>query len=130
MIGSKDTLRSNDSTRFTYHDRIFSNEMNNIVRETDNHYSNMLYREAIKTGFYDLQAARDRYRDITAAGDGMNWQLVEKFIEVKNAFSMMGETTFMKWPSLSLSLSLSSHRFRPCYCVLFALTLLSTSGHF
>ena len=82
MIGSKDTLRSNDSSRFTYHDRIFDNEMNDIVRETDDHYSNMLYREAIKTGFYDLQAARDRYRDITAAGDGMNWQVVQKFIEV------------------------------------------------
>lgn len=28
------------------------------------------------------QSARDRYRDITAAGDGMNWYLVEKFIKV------------------------------------------------
>lgn len=82
MIGSKETFRNNDSSQFTYHDRIFDNEINSIVRDTDGHYSNMLYREAIKTGFYDLQAARDRYRDITGVSGGMNWQLVEKFIEV------------------------------------------------
>ena len=82
MLASKETFRNNDSSLFTYHDRIFDNEMNRIVRDSDDHYSNMLYREAVKTGFYDLQAARDRYRDITAAGDGMNWTLVNKFIEV------------------------------------------------
>ena len=82
MLASKETFRNNDSSLFTYHDRIFDNEMNRIVRDSDDHYSNMLYREAVKTGFYDLQAARDRYRDITAAGDGMNWALVNKFIEV------------------------------------------------
>jgi len=83
MIGSKDNMRNNARPLYTYHDHIFENEINHAIRLTDEHYENMLFREALKTGFYDLQISRDRYRDITATGDGMNWQLVQQFIEVK-----------------------------------------------
>ena len=31
--------------------------------------SSQLYREALKTGFFDLQAARDRYREIAGSDD-------------------------------------------------------------
>lgn len=79
---SQDTLRHDDPDKFTYQDRVFDNEISHLVTITDEHYESMIYREALKAGFYDLQAARDRYRDITAAGDGMNWILVKKFIEV------------------------------------------------
>jgi hypothetical protein len=56
--------------------------MNHYVRAAETAYDKLMFREALKAGFYDLQAARDRYRDITAAGDGMNWVLVERFIQV------------------------------------------------
>ena len=82
MIGSKNSFRINDSSEYTYHDRIFDNKVNSLVRATDEHYANMMYREAVKTGFYDLQAARDHYRDITTTENGMNWNLLVKFIEV------------------------------------------------
>ena len=82
MIGTKETMRNDTSEKYTYQDRVFVNEMDHIILTADAHYENMAYREAVKTGFYDLQAARDRYRDITATGDGMNWQMVERFIEV------------------------------------------------
>lgn len=82
MIGTKDTMRNDAPANYTYQDRVFENEMNRAIWLTDQHYENMLFREGIKTGFYDLQAARDRYRDISAAGDGMNWQLIRRFIEV------------------------------------------------
>ncbi len=82
MVASQNALRSDSPNNFTYQDRIFDNEMNQLVRCADEAYENMMYRDALKSGFYDLQAARDRYRDITAAGDGMNWVLVKKFIEV------------------------------------------------
>lgn len=86
MIESKNTFRMTDSSQFTYHDRIFDNKINSLVHATDEHFTNMMYREALKTGFYDLQAARDHYRDITAATEyGMNWQLLEKFIEVSSS---------------------------------------------
>ena len=81
-MACSDKLRSDEADHFTYQDRIFDNEMNNLVQLADEAYENMMYRDALKSGFYDLQTARDRYRDITAAGDGMNWTLVKKFIEV------------------------------------------------
>lgn len=84
MIRGKEGMRSNGQPQYTYHDRVFENEINQAIFLTDRHYENMLFRDAIKTGFYDLQTVRDRYRDITAVGDGMNWQLVERFIEVGN----------------------------------------------
>ena len=82
MLGSRELFRSSDSSAYTYHDKVFDNEMNHLIHATDEHYSNMMYREATKTGFYDLQAARDYYRDLTAPINGMNWKLIEKFIEV------------------------------------------------
>ena len=82
MLKLKDTFRNTDVSKYTYHDKIFDNEINHLIKETDSHYSNMLYREAMKTGFYDLQAARDRYRDIAAVSEGMNWDLIAKFMEV------------------------------------------------
>ena len=82
MLACSDKLRSDEAAHFTYQDRIFDNEMNNLVQLADEACENMVYRDALKSGFYDLQTARDRYRDITAAGDGMNWILIKKFIEV------------------------------------------------
>lgn len=80
----KESLRSNHEEDFSYHDKVFSNELNHLVKASDEAYEKLMFREAVKAGFYDLQAARDRYRDITAAGDGMNWVLVQRFILVCN----------------------------------------------
>lgn len=79
----KDSLRCDGQEQFTYHDRVFDSEMNHIINQTEEAYENLMFREAMKHGFYDLQAARDRYRDITTAGDGMNWTLVHRFIKVQ-----------------------------------------------
>ncbi|KAL6329134.1 hypothetical protein AAG906_007680 [Vitis piasezkii] len=46
----------------TYADQVFANEINIAVTLTEQHYQNCMFREALKTGFYDLQAARDEYR--------------------------------------------------------------------
>jgi len=44
----------------------------------------MLFREALKTGFYELQDARDYYREITQlTGEGMHKDLVLQFIEIQ-----------------------------------------------
>ena len=78
-------MRDDAEESYTYHDRIFANELNHLVHTSNTNYEQMLFREAVKTGFYDLQAARDRYRDLTAAGGGMNWGLVLRFIEARHA---------------------------------------------
>ncbi|CAB4042966.1 leucine--tRNA ligase, cytoplasmic, partial [Paramuricea clavata] len=41
----------------------------------------MLYREVVKSGFFEFQAARDRYREMST--EGMHRDLVFRFIEVQ-----------------------------------------------
>ncbi len=44
----------------------------------------MLYREALKVGFYDLQAARDWYREVQqCAPEGLNRDLLLRFVDVQ-----------------------------------------------
>ena len=78
MISSKETLRS--TKKKTFHDEVFVNEMNKRMNETSINYNEMLFREALRTGFFEMQAARDKYRELCGA-EGMHWDLVEKFIQ-------------------------------------------------
>lgn len=41
----------------------------------------MLFKEALRTGFFELQAARDKYRELSL--DGMHADLMLRFIEVQ-----------------------------------------------
>ncbi|KAK6945521.1 Methionyl/Valyl/Leucyl/Isoleucyl-tRNA synthetase, anticodon-binding [Dillenia turbinata] len=66
----------------TYADRVFANEINIAVKLTEQHYQNYMFREALKTGFYDLQAARDEYR-FSCGAVGMNHDLVLRFMDVQ-----------------------------------------------
>ncbi|CAK9327095.1 unnamed protein product [Citrullus colocynthis] len=66
----------------TYADRVFENEINIAVKMTEQNYKDYMFREALKTGFYDLQAARDEYRFSCGAG-GMNRDLVFRFMDVQ-----------------------------------------------
>lgn len=55
--------------------------MNLKILETDKHYKNMMFKEALRTGFFELQAARDKYRELSL--EGMNRSLVLKFIQIQ-----------------------------------------------
>jgi len=59
-------LAAESSTRVgvpsTYVDRVFANAINIVVKTTEQNYTNCMFREALKSGFYNLQAARDEYR--------------------------------------------------------------------
>lgn len=66
----------------TYADRVFENEINIAVKMTEKNYRDYMFREALKTGFYDLQTARDEYRFSCGSG-GMNRDLVWRFMDVQ-----------------------------------------------
>lgn len=53
MLGMKDTLRTGPVTSF--HDRVFDSQMNALIRDTDKNYSQMLFKEALKSGFFEFQ---------------------------------------------------------------------------
>lgn len=52
------------------------------IQETNDNYSKMLYKEALRTGFFELQAARDKYLQLSIL-DGINWNLIIKYIELQ-----------------------------------------------
>jgi leucyl-tRNA synthetase len=83
MLSLKESMRNDERANWSYQDTVFHNEINKAICLTDQHYENTSFREAIKTGFYELQAARDRYREFASAENGMNWQLVIRYIEVQ-----------------------------------------------
>lgn len=56
--------------------------MNLKIQETEENYSKMLYKEALRTGFFELQAAKDKYLQLSAL-DGINWILIVRFIELQ-----------------------------------------------
>ena len=63
--------------------RVFDNEINTAVHASHAAYSNMLFKDALKTGTYDLQNARDVYR-VACGPHGMLKDLVLRYIKVQN----------------------------------------------
>ncbi|KAK3693994.1 leucyl-tRNA synthetase [Podospora appendiculata] len=69
---------------FTFFDKLFENDLKVLVAETQQHYEKTMYKLALKSGFYDLQSARDSYREqCRTAGIGMHADLVRRFVELQ-----------------------------------------------
>lgn len=77
MLASKNLLRT--GPKDTFNDKVFISEMNLKTKETDENYKKMLFKEALRTGFFELQSARDKYRELCGTV-GMHVELVEEFI--------------------------------------------------
>ncbi|KAI3329099.1 leucyl-tRNA synthetase [Xylariaceae sp. AK1471] len=74
-------LRAGELSLF---DKLFLNEMNILVAQTQSHYEDTSFKLALKSGFYDFIASRDWYRDITkAVGINMHHDLVKRYIELQ-----------------------------------------------
>ena len=81
MLISLNTLRDDDFAKTNFFpDIAFNNQMNYLINQTDNHYTNMMFKEALKSGFFEFQDARDKYRELCGS-HGMNRKLILKFIE-------------------------------------------------
>lgn len=78
MISSKLLFRKGPKDAF--YDRVFISEMNNLTKQTDENYSKMLFKEALRTGVFEFQKARDTYRELCGANN-MHIDLVFDFIE-------------------------------------------------
>ncbi|KAG8128680.1 hypothetical protein E2320_015510 [Naja naja] len=77
MLANWDSLRSGPAR--TFNDRVFASEMNAGIIKTEQNYEKMMFKEALKTGFFEFQAAKDKYREL--AVEGMHRELVFQFIE-------------------------------------------------
>lgn len=82
ILSDKASLRSGPKDSFF--DKAFENEINQLIEETHKSYDLAFYKAALKSGLFDLQSARDYYRDSTlTSGIGMHKDLVERYIEVQ-----------------------------------------------
>ncbi|XP_039295414.1 leucine--tRNA ligase, cytoplasmic [Nilaparvata lugens] len=114
-IANKSSLRSGPKDSFN--DKVFLNEMNLKSREADDFYNKMLFRDALRVGFFEMQAARDRYRELTQAEGGMHGELVMQFINLQaimlapicphvaeHVYSLLGKSESVvdaRWPQES-----------------------------
>jgi leucyl-tRNA synthetase len=80
VIAAESSLRGGPPS--TYADNVFANEINIGVKETEKSYNTFMFRDALKSGFYDLQLARDEYR-LSCGSAGMNRELLARFMEVQ-----------------------------------------------
>ncbi|KAJ6126706.1 hypothetical protein N7523_002318 [Penicillium sp. IBT 18751x] len=81
-ISKDETLRTGPADAFA--DKLFDNELNALVRETQKHYRDTDFKLALKSGLYDFTSARDSYREMaTAAGVGMHKDVVQRYIELQ-----------------------------------------------
>ncbi|KIV83752.1 leucine-tRNA ligase [Exophiala sideris] len=66
-------------------DKLFEDEMNLLVHEAYQHYSDTNYKLALKSALYDFQSARDFYREACASGGTpMSRSLVTRYVELQS----------------------------------------------
>jgi leucyl-tRNA synthetase len=99
-------LRKSDAPE-TFADKFFANEMCRLMELTDQHYEHTLFREAVKTGFFEYQVfyfrqkceplnfeqffwcfqdARDSYRLLCGSDSNMSETLVFRYAMYKSKF--------------------------------------------
>ncbi|KAJ5231041.1 hypothetical protein N7489_011749 [Penicillium chrysogenum] len=77
-----EALRTGPADAFA--DKLFNNELNSLVRETQKHYQDTDFKLALKSGLYDFTSSRDSYREAsTAAGVGMHRDTILRYIELQ-----------------------------------------------
>jgi len=79
MLGSKDSLRTGPTDG--YHDRVFISEMSKKILETAEHFDKLNFKEGLRTGFFEYQAALSKYRELCT--DRMHIDLVIRFIHTQ-----------------------------------------------
>ncbi|OWA55483.1 Leucine--tRNA ligase, cytoplasmic [Hypsibius exemplaris] len=71
-----------DRTELTFNDRTFENDINAKIQLTEASYEKMMYKDALKSGFFELQLCLSRYREFCGA-DGLHRGLMDRFFEVQ-----------------------------------------------
>jgi leucyl-tRNA synthetase len=80
-VENKATFRDASSPIQTYADKVFESEINKTIAETKKHYEAMIFKDVLKTGFFEFQTARDRYRELSF--EPMHAGLLFRFIDAQ-----------------------------------------------
>lgn len=79
QVAQADKLRQGE---FNFFDRVFENEMNKLITLAEQAYDATYYRDALKYGVFEFQAARDHYQQASLE-NGMHKDLVLRYIELQ-----------------------------------------------
>ncbi|CAO3660097.1 unnamed protein product [Rhizopus stolonifer] len=79
QVAKADTLRTGELNFF---DKIFENEMNKLIGLSEAAYDATYYREVLKNGCYEFQAAKDAYQ-VASTEVGMHKDLIMRYIETQ-----------------------------------------------
>ncbi|KAF4523284.1 hypothetical protein B566_EDAN009407 [Ephemera danica] len=88
VLANTNSFRSGPAD--TFNDKVFNSEINLKIVETKDNYENMLFKEALRTGFFELQAARDKYRELCL--EGMHLDLIMRFTPLLKASTYLMDT--------------------------------------
>ena len=78
MIDPEVKLR--EGGEMTFHDKVFVAEMNKLVKASGVAYEKLLFKEALRNGFFELQRSRDKYRELCGPA-GMRKDLVLRSVD-------------------------------------------------
>uniref|UniRef100_A0A915C2C9 leucine--tRNA ligase n=1 Tax=Parascaris univalens TaxID=6257 RepID=A0A915C2C9_PARUN len=114
MVALRDEKCLRSGTTRSFADRVFANEMNTAIGDTARNYELTLFKEALKTGFFEYHAYRDKYRELCGGESGMHVDLVFRWIETQaimlspicphvgeQIWRILGKNNFIvceKWP--------------------------------
>lgn len=81
---SADSVHRTDG-ELLWADRVFQAEIDRAISVCEDAYEKTNFREAIKTAFFELSNARDRYRDVTClhGKTGMHLDTLKRFVRVQ-----------------------------------------------
>lgn len=79
-LESIETLREGDATTFA--DRSFENAMSKYIIETKEQYDKMMFREALRCGFFEYQELRSKYKEMCGS-IRPHKELTKRFIETQ-----------------------------------------------
>ena len=78
-LKAKEESLLSDRTELTFNDRAFENDMNAKVQSTDAFYDRMMYKDALKSGFFELQLCLSRYREFCGT-EKMHRGLINRYV--------------------------------------------------
>lgn len=54
-----------------------------LTDETESNYEQILFKEAVKSGCFEMLIARDQYREICGGENKMKYELLMEFIKIQ-----------------------------------------------
>jgi len=72
-----------DNESYKFADSYMEQIIGSLVRQAESNYEQMLFKDALKYGFFEMQTARDKYRELCGGEYNMDHKKLIKFIDAQ-----------------------------------------------